>query len=137
VRDDRLRREESRSIRDALAGELTGLRDAFNRLETHVAKVDPQDTFFVPDITSSVRVMPALLPKLGLLPPETVRQVIEVYAIIESFHGRLVMIDGTPYADRHPFRVQMPGGRVSVVAQMARNTAKKIDDVIATLSARL
>jgi hypothetical protein len=93
------------------------------------------DKFLVPDITSSVRVMPSLLPKFGLLSADAVRQVIDVYVIIEQFRSTLLLLDGTLHSNNHSYRghVEMPGARASVVAEIARNAAKRIDAVIATL----
>lgn len=135
-RDDRLRSEEALSVRSALAGELTGIQIAFNGLADQVEK-DVGNTewpqFLVPDLTSLVRVMPLLLPKFGLLPPEIVRQVIDVYVTVEHFRPTLLLLDGK----RHPneLHVTMQQARAGHVAQLARSVAKRIGEVLPKLTA--
>lgn len=143
ARDDRLRAEEARSIRGALLGELIGIRDGFNNMASTLEKKasdtnDSEDSFLVPDISASVRVMPPLLPKFGLLSPEVVRQVIDIYVVIEQFRPTLLLVKGTFDPDSHSKRghhVQMPNKRAGVVSEIARNAAKRIDAVIETLRA--
>lgn len=144
VRDDRLRKEEARSTHGALAGELNGIRDAFLRMANR-ADENANDasnkwgSFLVPDITSSVRVMPHLLPKFGLLSAEAVREVIEAYVMVEQFRATLLILGGILHSDDHPYRghIQVAAKDSGHLAGIARNTAKRIDAAIATLSAKL
>jgi hypothetical protein len=140
-RDDRLRMEEARSICGALAGELTGIRDAFNNMakksEENADKASAEwDSFLIPDITLGVRVMPQLLSKFGLLSAHTVRQVIEAYVHIEQFRATLLMAGGTLHPNDHPYRghLQMPRKRAGFIATVAKNTAKTVEAAIATLN---
>lgn len=142
LRDDRLRAEEARSIRGALSGELEGLRDAFGRMADKLEK-DAHEmsangaSFLVPNINSGIRVMPALLPKFGLLSADLVRGTLNVYVEIEQFRPNLVLLGGVLHSDDHAYRgfLQMSGVSAGNAAQMARNTAKKISAAIAVLNA--
>jgi hypothetical protein len=134
-RDDRLRNEEAASIRSALRGELVGVRDAFTNLASEVEKTaDPREfpQFLVPDLTSLVRVMPLLLSKFGLLPPDTVRQVIDAYVTIEHFKPTLMLLGGKPHTNE--LHIALPQDKGARVAAMARSVAKRIDGAIATLT---
>ena len=139
VRDDRLRNEEARSIRSALAGELAGIRDTLNSLADEVGKKNVADdtawnSFLVSDPASLARVMPPLLPKFGLLSPETVAQVVEIYVIIEHLRPSFLLIGGQDHSNK--LHIAMPQKSAGAFAEMARGVATKIDAVIVALNAQ-
>jgi hypothetical protein len=137
-RDNRLRDEEARALRTALIGELTGIRDAFKTTADSAESADPNSTdgFLVPDIAFSVRVMPLLLPKFGLLSSNLVRQVIDAYVTIDQFRDKLVLMahgELRPDPRRGGF-VKMPVRFAAAVRSLGRGTAEKIERTIAMLS---
>ena len=138
ARDDRLRREETASICSALCGELTGVRDAFNNLAGEVEKTaDPLEfpQFLVPDLTTLIRVMPLLLPKFGLISPDTVRRVIDVYVTVEHFRPTLLLLGGNPHPNE--LHTTMSQDKAAIVAKLARGVSKRIDGALVKLNAEL
>src|SRR5262245_3627916 len=73
-RDDRLRSEEARGVRRALIAELEGVNESLKRNAEGLEH--STGDFVLPDVAHSVRVMPYLLPKVGLLKEETIRTVV-------------------------------------------------------------
>jgi hypothetical protein len=92
-RDDRLRAEETRAIAAAIRAELAGL---LRKLETPFSstsatvysdsKIESErSVIWIPDITGRVRLIPELLPKLGVLDVETIGAVIDTQIAIEEY----------------------------------------------------
>lgn len=137
-RDDRLRKEEARSIRGALIGELTVLRDAFNKgaVDLESKGLEKGGTFLVPDYSPSVSVMPSLLPKFGLLSASAVQQVIAVYMIVDEFGPTLLLLGARnhPNKDAKRGHFELPAANAGVVSKLARSAVEKIDSAIATLN---
>src|SRR6266511_265386 len=98
-RDDRLRQEERKVVAAGLLAELVGLSNRLHSttkllkdgLELKGPMVSP---FPVPDLAHSVRVLPHLLSKLGLLDPETIRSVIDAHLAIEQHKDELLQWGG-------------------------------------------
>lgn len=136
ARDDRLRLEESRSVRSALMGELSGVRDAFNKAvaDLDVSKRPTEGSFNVPHI--ELRLVPILLPKFGLLPADIVREVIDVSVVIEQFYDTIMLFGGKLGSHSLPNRrsLMMQIERASLVANFSRDIAARIDPLIAKLS---
>src|SRR5690348_13673256 len=74
-RDDRIRRGERRALAIALRVELAGIARTLeeNAKDVREAKSD----FLVPDVRHSVRVLPELISKLGLLGPEAIQKTLD------------------------------------------------------------
>jgi hypothetical protein len=93
-RDDEIRRKEARAIAVALRAELKGraqsLLDNAERLEGGVKS----DSFVVPDIAQSIRVMPNVTGKLGLLDEDTIKEVLDAYVVNEQYFDRLILGGG-------------------------------------------
>jgi hypothetical protein len=92
-RDDRLRAEETRAIAAAIRAELTGLlrklETPFSRSSTisysESKKESERSVIWIPDITARVRLIPELLPKLGVLDVETIGVVVDTQIAIEEY----------------------------------------------------
>jgi hypothetical protein len=100
-RDDKLRKKEARALAVALRAELAGksrnLLDNAKRLEEQKG----EGHFLVPDIAQSLRIMPSLTDKLGLLDEETIVAVLDAYVVMEQYCERLIisggkLMDGLP-----------------------------------------
>jgi len=100
-RDDELRKKEARALAVALRAELAGksrnLRDNAKRLEEQKG----EGYLLVPDLAQSVRIMPSLTDKLGLLDEETIVAVLDAYVVMEQYCGQLIirggkLVDGLP-----------------------------------------
>jgi hypothetical protein len=96
-RDDRIRKEDARKLATALRAELSGLL-ATLEANTKMLKEQPPEAgggLLTPDLGQSVRIMPHLLDKIGLLDVATLRAVIESYLVIEQYAQKLVLVGGT------------------------------------------
>jgi hypothetical protein len=82
-RDDRLRNLEARTLAVALKAELIGLKQSLTEnadgLEKRAGGETGSGGFQVPDIATSIRIMPQMLSKLGLLDPDTVQNIIAAH----------------------------------------------------------
>jgi hypothetical protein len=129
-RDDRLRREDARSVISALKAELSGICES---LQSNADSLDnPRGDFVAPDIAHSVRIMPYLLPKLGLLDVDTTRAVIGIYVSIDQYCEALLMRGGTISDNNRPDRrlIAMPADRANFVARTNRQLVEMIRNVI-------
>jgi hypothetical protein len=86
----------------ALKAELSGISETLQRNADSLD--NPEGGFVAPDIAHSVRVMPYLLPKLGLLDVETTREVIGIYVSIDQYCEALMMGGGTIAANNRSDR---------------------------------
>jgi hypothetical protein len=88
-RDDRLRREDQRALANALRAELAELHRALVLHSKNLSKLE-MSHFLMPDMAQSVRIMPDMVSKLGLLDPETIESVITAYSALEGY-GELLL----------------------------------------------
>jgi hypothetical protein len=110
-RDNWLRREEQRGVATALRAELAGCRRA---LLTNAQQLkDPQaGTFLMPDLAHSIRIMPEMVSKFGLLDEETIDQVTNAYLAVEQHSEQLLLLYGARLVDpervleRRPVRLR-------------------------------
>jgi hypothetical protein len=66
-------------VATALKAELEGLDGTLLLNAKQLEQVKEQEGFLVPGLASTVRVMPQMVPKLGLLDQETIQSVIAAY----------------------------------------------------------
>ena len=95
-RDDRLRQEDRRAVATALKSELAGLqRILLSNAEGLQKKHMESDVSILnQDLAQSVRIMPEMINKLGLLDPETIQSVIAAHMVVEQYCERLQMLGG-------------------------------------------
>jgi hypothetical protein len=129
-RDDRLRKEDARAAVSALAAELAGIKQTLIRNADSLDK--PDGDFVVPDIAHSVRIMPTLLPKFGLLDVELAREVIDVYVSLDQYCEALMLAGGHIGANNRADRrlIGMPVTRASFVAEVNRDLVRMITNVL-------
>ncbi len=75
-RDENLRMMEREMVVSALRAELMGLSSTLKNNAEMLS--EPTSGFLTPDISHSIRVMPTLIPKLGLLDSKLVQELIGV-----------------------------------------------------------
>ena len=136
-RDDRLRKEDARSVALALRSELFGMKVTLLRNAENLE--NPKSAFVTPDLAHSIRVMPLLLGKLGLLDAETIQHVIDIYVSIDQYCEFLLMRGGSLASCSPPDRriIAMPLEKASYVVGVNRDLASMIDLVIKKLDAFL
>src|SRR5262249_20028729 len=85
-RDDRLRKEERRAVATALRAELAGCRRALlkNTQDLSTSGRAAHAVLVTPDLAHSVRIMPHMIPKLGLLDEKTIDKVANAYLAIDE-----------------------------------------------------
>src|SRR6266853_4586253 len=125
-RDDRLRKEDGRAILAALKAELSRIHESLLLNAENLDK--PNGDFVVPDIAHLVRIMPHILPKLGLLGVETIKEVIGIYVSIDQYCEALLMRGGRLVSDNRPDRrlISMEEKRASYVGKVNRDLAAMI-----------
>ena len=137
-RDDRLRTQEKRSLAVALRAELASIRDSLLNNAEKLEK-EKQSDFFVPDIAHSVRLLPELVSKIGLLDEKTIAAVMDAFLLIEEYAGKLIFMQGR-VLDKLPsgrVMIGMPKDRASTVAKLNRVTAREIQAAVTQLDSTL
>jgi hypothetical protein len=134
-RDDRLRREDQRAVASALRAELEGLQRTLKHQAETISQEDyakPDEEINVPDLGQSIRIMPGVISKLGLLDEKTIGAVVAAYAMAEEYSAKLVLLGGRPGVTPDNFRryVVLPSNRVTQVAQLINVTAVVIQGAL-------
>jgi hypothetical protein len=118
-RDDRLRREEQRGLATVLRAELAGCRGALLGNAEQIEKINKNRRariFLTPDLAHSIRIMPHMIPKFGLLDEETVDKVANAYLAVEQ-HSEELLLLGARLVD--PERVSAEEAQLAEEAQSA------------------
>jgi hypothetical protein len=89
-RDDRLRQEDQRAVAIALRSELEGLRRILSDNAEDVKQKEPKpdEELLVADPASSIRIMPEMVSKLGLLDGAIISAVVEAYSLVDELNTR-------------------------------------------------
>jgi hypothetical protein len=98
-RDDRLRTEEQRAVATALKAELEELRRTLNDAAETISQegyLQPDEQVQVPDLVQSIRIMPGIVSKLGLLDETIISAVLDAYGLVEQYSAKLVLLGGRP-----------------------------------------
>jgi hypothetical protein len=95
-RDNYLRNVERAALARSIYAELTGVRRTLlenaQRLIDHPPEVG--EGFNLPDLHHSVQVFTHMLPKIGLLRTDTIRQVMDAYVLIEQYGQEMIQLGG-------------------------------------------
>lgn len=93
-RDDRLRDEDRIALASALHAELKGIHRALIENAQHLKEKPPADDggFVVPKLT--IKILPEIISKIGLLKSETVQAVMGAYILSEQYLYKLVLAGG-------------------------------------------
>ena len=92
-RDDALRAADRIAVASALYAELQGLhRGLVKNIET-LTDMQLNKAFLVPE--PSMKILPEVLSKIGLLRSETIHKVMEAYVLMEQYVGDLILIGGS------------------------------------------
>ena len=95
LRDDNLRKQETRSVAAAICAEFQSLVDILEYNAKKLEEPAQEEFFFVPDLSHSVRMFPALVDKIGLLGDTTlIMNVTQAYIVIDQYCENLLMIGG-------------------------------------------
>jgi hypothetical protein len=135
-RDDRLRKIEARTLAVALKAELTGIKQSLIENADGLEEKANSRDFAIPDIATTVRIMPEMLSKLGLLDPATVQKVIAAHGVIERYAEHCLRMDENAELLKTPSRralIQMSGGSAKKVARLNRTLVTVIDQALVGL----
>jgi len=128
-RDDRLRREEQRAVATALRAELAGFR---RTLLTNIQELKKTGSTpgarVMPELVQSIRIMPHMIPKLGLLDEETIDKVASAYSAIDE-HGDMMLLFGGRLVD--PERESPAAGKPQAGEETRRTGSRRLVSVSA------
>jgi hypothetical protein len=136
-RDDRLRREDQRAVAIALRSELEGLRrilkDNAEDLKQRAPKPD-EEILLVADPASSIRIMPEMVSKLGLLDGAIISSVVKAYSLVEEYWVRLLLLGGKirPH-DSRKRSVALPADKAPDLIRLNTVIAEVVQEAIAQL----
>jgi hypothetical protein len=142
-RDDRLRRNEMKTIVAGLRAELEVLRTTLlhhlEQLEDLSQKGTIINNFMVPDPASAVRIFPELTGKLGLLNEATISVVMRAFISIEEYVNRLILGGANPISNLPPGRliVEVPGKNLNGLIRLNHGILEMIDEAILQLNATI
>ncbi|SHG09947.1 hypothetical protein [Bradyrhizobium erythrophlei] len=132
-RDDRLRRIEAQTLAIALKAELTGARKTLIENADDLERGVEND-FQMPDMISSIRILPEMLPKLGLLGHDAVAQIMTAYGVLERYAEHCIRMGGSLVDTPGPKKlISLPGSNAARVARMNRVMAGVLDGALAEL----
>jgi hypothetical protein len=96
-RDDDLRGVDRIALAKSIYAELTAvhrtLLENAQRLTEHAPGAD--EGFMLPDLHHSVQVFSHMLPKIGLLPVDIIRKVMDAYVLIQQYAEGMIFLGGT------------------------------------------
>ena len=139
-RDDRLRQQDRRAIATALKAELAELRGILlsNTEDLQKKQLETGDMILVQDFAQSVRIMPEMIDKAGLLDPETIQSVISAHMGIEEYCERMLAVGGR-LAEHltHRRLVRLPADKAKHVIVANTKLSGFIQEAIAKLDAEI
>jgi hypothetical protein len=123
LRDDNLRKVETRANAAALRAELAGIQETLveNSKKLRDDPPTPSESFFVPDLAHSVRMFPELASKIGLLGNTSlITESVGTYIVIDQYCETLLMAGGQLGSNMPEHRrvVAMPHRRADFVARI-------------------
>jgi len=131
-RDTSLRREERETVAAALMAELVGIRNGLSEVVIFVKEAHEHRTDFIVSDAVRVRVLPDMIPKLGLLGPSTIHRVLTAYSRAEGLRESFLQSGGTLEARR----IIMPARSVDFALKMTRDAMTGLDIAIADLETK-
>jgi hypothetical protein len=142
VRDDNLRKVETRAVAAAIRAELASVEDTLTYNADRLLKGPPRESenFFLPDLSHSVRMFPALTDKLGLLAdPAVIREIIQTYVVIDQYCENCLMMGGELRAEMPSHRriLLMSSKRAKTVASMNKEIAGRVQKTMNLLNTYL
>jgi len=134
-RDDRLRDTDRFALASTLHAELLGIHRALAENAQHLIDKPPDADggFLVPE--PSIKLLPEVLSKIGLLHSDTIQKVLTTYALTEQYLDRLILIGGRVPPDKPANRrlVYLDAQHAKVVIEFNRITARAVKEAIDVL----
>jgi hypothetical protein len=135
-RDNELRDADRVALASALYAELQGLHRAYVENAQHLTdhKPDEDGGFMVPD--PSVKILPEMISKIGLLRADAIRKVMDAYVLTEQYLDRLILLGGQLQTNMPEERrlVYMDAKHAGHVAEFNKITAGAIKESIDALA---
>jgi hypothetical protein len=138
-RDKHLRREERETVAAALLAELVGIRNGLSEVYLFVKEAHEGRTDFIVSDVVCVRVLPDMVPKLGLLGPSTIHRVLSAYSEAEGLREAFIQSGGKleNVSDVSLTRlILMPAHSVDFALKKTRATMDALDRAIADLETK-
>ena len=138
-RDDRIRAEERRGVAAALRAELSGIVKIIEGNVTALRENPPEadEGFLASDLAQFVRVMPQVLPKIGLLDAETIRTTMQAYSMIDELFAKYMILSGSAPNEtlKKMGRMYIAGNLTEKIIQMNEVVLSDLQDAIMRLRA--
>jgi hypothetical protein len=130
-RDDELRRTEAKGVAAAIRAELQSLEEilTYNAQKLRDDPPGGSESFFLPDLSHSVRMFPVLTSKTGLLgDPAIIMEVIQAYIVVDQYCENCLVLGGTLGSGmpNHRRMIVMPSNRAQSVAAMNLEIADRV-----------
>jgi hypothetical protein len=130
-RDDGLLRIEARGVAAAIRGELQSLDEILTYNAERLLSDPPtaQESFFLPDLSHSVRMFPELTGKIGLLgDPAIIMDLIQAYIVVDQYCENCLVLGGElgKGMPNHRRMIVMPSNRAKSVAEMNSTIAERV-----------
>jgi hypothetical protein len=138
-RDKHLRREERETVAAALLAELVGIRNGLSEVVIFVKEAQERRTNFIVSDAVRVRVLPDMIPKLGLLGPSTIHRVLSAYSEAEGLREAFIQSGGKleNVSDVSLTRlILMPAHSVDFALKKTIATMAALDGAIADLETK-
>jgi hypothetical protein len=139
VRDDNLRRIETRGVAAAIRAELSSIEDTLTHNAKRLLEEPPteSESFLLPDLSHSVRMFPALANKLGLLDDTVViMEIIQTYIVVDQYCENCLVLGGELRTEmpNHRRILLMPSKRAKTVAKMNKEIAERVQKAMNLLN---
>lgn len=135
-RDDRLREEERAALATTIYAELSGIHRTLTENAQHLTDKPPDfdGGFVVPE--PSMRLMPEVIDKIGLLRGDTIRVVMDAYVLTEQYLEGLVLVGGRLQTNLPEGRqlVYLDADKAAFVAEFNRTRATVVKDAMNALA---
>jgi hypothetical protein len=133
-RDNDLRDAERIAIASALHAELQGMHHQLVKDVENLKELPLHKGYLVPK--PLIKILPEVLPKIGLLRSNTVHAVIEAYGVMEQYVGDLILIGGKERSDMPDTRqmVCVSGNDSKSIAEFTEQRAEVIKAAIDCLA---
>jgi hypothetical protein len=135
-RDDRLRVADRFALASTLHAELLGIHGILVDNARHLTDKPPDADggFLVPE--PSIKLLPEVLSKIGLLDSDTIQKVMKAYALTEQYLDRLILIGGTLRSDMLANRqfVYLDAQHAKVVIEFNGIRARAVKEAVDALA---
>jgi hypothetical protein len=133
-RDDALRDADRVAVATALHAELQGIHHGLVKNIENLTDLSVDKGFLVPH--PSIKILPEVLSKIGLLRSDIIHKVMEAYVLMEQYFGDLILVGGKVQSDMPDTRpmVYLEGKHAKFVAGLGTVRAGVVKEAMDALA---